>query len=310
MRSFIKKLRKSPAAMAMLAFALIILIQIPFVNSASYDLTDDLIWGPPGETRKSALAKLEGRDETLLSFVNELKNAAASSTAPSSPSEGQFWFDTSTNEMKQYYASTWDTLWSFADTTTNVWEGLIDANSGTIDNLEASTLTVTSSFSVDGTFSVGNGTDGPGEIRVYEDADNGALYTSLISPSDVTNTSKQITLPDADGTLALVGLPMKLWMIDISPSDDANIFTVNAPADITISSITCFAIGGTATISVQNGASFTSTEVTDPGGQICPHGETIIDTTLTNQDILVDNVVSLDIQDEAGTVTRLFVEIR
>lgn len=145
MRSFIKKLRKSPAAMAMLAFALIILIQIPFVGSDPYDLTDDLIWGPPGETRKSALVKLEGRDETLLEFVNELKNASASSTAPSTPGEGQFWFDTSTNEMKQYYASTWDTLWSFADTTTPVWEGnfdgdTIDANSGAIDNLEANTI--------------------------------------------------------------------------------------------------------------------------------------------------------------------------
>lgn len=132
-----KRVMKDPVTWALLIFLLIVLIQIPFsAKGDPYDLTNDLIFGPPGESRKTALAKLEDRDEQLLVFVNELKNAAASTTAPDSPSVGQFWFDTTNNEMKQFYASTWTAIYSFASTTEAGWAGSFSAPYASITDVD------------------------------------------------------------------------------------------------------------------------------------------------------------------------------
>lgn len=130
---------------------LLLLLLVPFTFGADYDLDNAINWGPPGESRKSALAKLETRDNDLLALVNALKDASAGTTAPTAPNAGEFWFDTGNAALKQYYASTWSTIWSYADTTsvnmiinaltvTSVDGSTIDANAGTIDNLEATTI--------------------------------------------------------------------------------------------------------------------------------------------------------------------------
>jgi len=117
----------------------ILVLAVQFAMATDYTRTYDVVLGV--DSPKSAIVKLEDTDIELLSYINEMKDANASTTAPTAPNEGQFWWDTGNDEMKQYYASTWNTIWSYADTTTNVWEGEIDANWGTIDNLYANTIT-------------------------------------------------------------------------------------------------------------------------------------------------------------------------
>jgi hypothetical protein len=137
-----KKLFRSPIVLVLLAFALIVGVQVPFVESDDYNLTDDLNWGPPGETRKSAIQKLEGRDETLLGWINEIKDGYASSTAPTAPSEGQLWYDNLSEEMKQYHSSTWVSIYAYSSTTEAGWAGSFSAPYASVTDIDVGTADI------------------------------------------------------------------------------------------------------------------------------------------------------------------------
>ena len=111
------------------------------VKAADYNLGGDLVWGPPGESAGSALSKLEIRDEDLLNYINDLKDSYASSTAPTSPtpSEGQFWWDTTNDPDGQLWIYN-DNAWRSMLTVTGgvaTWTGGLSIGIGSIDNLSA-----------------------------------------------------------------------------------------------------------------------------------------------------------------------------
>jgi len=129
-----------PIIGAFVAFALIVGLQVAFATDVT--LTNDVIIGV--DSPKTAIVKLEENDEELLGFINELKDASASSTAPTAPNVGELWFDTSSSTMKHWIASTWHSAWHYTATGGGFeWIGDIDSASIEADTLSAPYATIT-----------------------------------------------------------------------------------------------------------------------------------------------------------------------
>lgn len=120
----------------------ILIVGAQVIFATDWTRTYDVVLGV--DSPKSAIVKLESEDIEIYTLLNALKDGNAGTAAPASPNEGEFWFDTDDGEgtMKQYHASTWDSLWRYLDTTTLEWIGNVDAVAATIDSLESSDVQV------------------------------------------------------------------------------------------------------------------------------------------------------------------------
>jgi hypothetical protein len=207
----------------------------------------------------------------------------------------------------------------FQDTNNDDFKITADAGIITITNQSAGGGTVKYIWRFDasgnlyidsGGFLTSNAAVTAGYVGLYEDSDNGTNLVTFIAPASVAS-DRTITLPDATGTVQLLGsLPMSAGLFTPGTSDDEIPFTIDAPATDTITSVSCYSWDGTTTINVTNGSDFGATDVTDSGGLECGKDTVTSDTTLTNTTITAGNVVAFDISAIDTAPSRLFVEIK
>ena len=143
---------------------------------------------------------------TILNASNTLN---AGTSAPGSAAAGSLFLDTTsatTPTLKFYDGSDWISLCTFdysantvnwLDSTISV-TGLATSATGTVCTLADATVTLSPSTYV----RIDGGATQAGEMRLYEDSDDGANYVGFKAPN--VGTSYTLTLPTATGSSSQV----------------------------------------------------------------------------------------------------------
>jgi len=160
----------------------------------------------------------------ILAAVNTLNSA---SSAPDSKVAGSLWLDTTSAAsptLKYYDGSDWISLCTidhsantvnWLDSTVSI-TGLSTSASGTVLTLADATITLSPSTYV----RVDGGATQAGEVRLYEDSDDGSNYVGFKAPN--VGTSYTLTLPTATGSanqvLATNGSSVLSWADNEDPT--------------------------------------------------------------------------------------------
>ena len=175
-------------------------------------------------------------------YANEYKIA---STAPSSPSEGDLWYDSSANILKYYTGSTWSSISpGIADVVSDTSPqlgGALDLNGNTITGLVIGTNVQAYDADLDTVSSSGIGTSANQMVRL-----NGSSALPAVSGANLTSlTSGNLTgaLPAISGaSLTGLGIPAgtvtSLWNGSVTDAE------ITLSADIDNYHYLCF-LGGT-----------------------------------------------------------------
>ena len=149
-----------------------------------------------------SFANLRAELNTILAAINTLN---ATTSAPGSKAAGSLWLDTTsatTPTLKFYDGADWISLCTFNYSANTVnWldnavtiTGLSSSATGTVFTLADATVTLSPSTYV----RIDGGATQAGEVRLYEDSDDGSNYVGFKSPN--VGTSYTLTLPTATGS--------------------------------------------------------------------------------------------------------------
>ena len=163
----------------------------------------------------------------LNSILNASNTLNAGTSAPGSVAAGSLWLDTTnstTPTLKFYDGSDQISLCTFnysantvnwLDSTISV-TGLATSATGTVCTLADATVILSPSTYV----RIDGGATQGGEVRLYEDSDDGANYVGLKSPN--VGTSYTLTLPTATGgadqVLSTNGSSVLSWADNADPT--------------------------------------------------------------------------------------------
>ena len=164
-----------------------------------------------------SFANLRSELNNILAAVNTLNSATS---APASKVAGSLWLDTTSSAsptLKYYDGSDWISLCTlnhsantvnWLDSTVSV-TGLSTSATGTVATLADATITLSPSTYV----RIDGGATQAGEVRLYEDTDDGSNYVGFKAPN--VGTSYTLTLPTATGSanqvLATNGSSVLSW---------------------------------------------------------------------------------------------------
>ena len=171
-----------------------------------------------------SFANLRSELNNILAAVNTLNSATS---APASKVAGSLWLDTTSSAsptLKYYDGSDWISLCTlnhsantvnWLDSTVSV-TGLSTSATGTVATLADATITLSPSTYV----RIDGGATQAGEVRLYEDTDDGSNYVGFKAPN--VGTSYTLTLPTATGSanqvLATNGSSVLSWADNADPT--------------------------------------------------------------------------------------------
>ena len=163
----------------------------------------------------------------LNSILGAINTLNAGTSAPGSVAAGSLWLDTTnatTPTLKFYDGSDQISLCTFnysantvnwLDSTVSI-TGLATSASGTVLTLADATVTLSPSTYV----RIDGGATQAGEVRLYEDSDDGSNYVGFKAPN--VGTSYTLTLPTATGSanqvLATNGSSVLSWADNADPT--------------------------------------------------------------------------------------------
>ena len=171
-----------------------------------------------------SFANLRAELNTILAAINTLNSTTS---APASKVAGSLWLDTTSAAsptLKYYDGADWISLCTidhsantvnWLDATVSI-TGLATSASGTVCTLADATVTLSPSTYV----RIDGGATQAGEVRLYEDSDDGTNYVGFKAPN--VGTSYTLTLPTATGgadqVLSTNGSSVLSWADNADPT--------------------------------------------------------------------------------------------